>query len=279
MGFGFDGFNDEEGVRTVRPKNAAQWLEVYFEGHGWVPLIEAPSQAKTSLDNDDQIFDPDTLASGEVAVELYIPVKIESLMQLYERIRQQLLLLAPWAAAALAAYLATPSVMKQWRRQKRRKWAEALGPRAQVAVEYAEFRDHAHDLNLGDPLDTPLEYLKKVVDDDEHAEFAWLVSRSMYGDLASDLTDEAARDAEELGTSMRRRMSSAQPFQVRVLALLSRASLRQPYTDEVPNVVLLDPLGRFGAWRRARRAARRARGPRRRLVPGLRIRQLAWRRS
>jgi hypothetical protein len=283
IGFGFDGLNDEEGVLTVRPRNAAQWLEVYFEGHGWVPLIEAPSQAKTSLDNDDQLFDPDTLASDEVAVEVYLPVKLETLTQLYERIRYQLLQLVPYALALLAGYLATPAVMKQWRRHKRRKWAEQLGPRAQVAVEYAEFRDQAHDLNVGDPLDTPLEYLAQVVDDDQHAEFAWLVSRAMYGDLAADTSEEAARDAEELSTSLRRRMFRAQPFQVRVLATLSKASLRQPYTTEVPNVVLLDPLGRFSAWRRRRRqgaGARRRRNPDRRLLsPLLRFHPLAGRRS
>jgi hypothetical protein len=287
IGFGFDGLNDEEGVLTVRPRNAAQWLEVYFEGHGWVPLIEAPSQAKSSLDNDDQLFDPNTLASDEVAVEVYLPVKLESLTQLYQRIRYQLLQLLPYALVLLAGYLATPAVMKQWRRYKRRKWAEALGPRAQVAVEYAEFRDQAHDLNVGDPLDTPLEYLKQVVDDDQHAELAWLVSRAMYGDLAAETSEQAARDAEEMATSLRRRMFRAQPFQVRVLAVLSKASLRQPYTTEVPNVVLLDPLGRFAAWRRRRRLERqaRARAQGRRGVFGLLPRllprplSLSWRRS
>jgi transglutaminase-like putative cysteine protease len=279
IGFGFDGLNDEGGVFTVRPRNAAQWLEVYFQGHGWVPLIEAPNQAKASLDNDDQVFDPDTLASDEVAVEVYVPVKLESLQLLYQRIRQQLVLLLPYGALLAFAYLATPAAMKLWRRQKRRRWAEALGPRAQVAVEYAEFRDQAHDLNLGDPLDTPLEYLQRVVDDDEHAELAWLVSRVMYGDLAASATDDAARDAEELAGSLRRRMFRAQPYQVRLLAVLSKASLRQPYTEEVPNVVLLDPLGRLAAWRRRSRLARRGAGRRRLHLPALRPRRLAWRRS
>ena len=282
IGFGFDGLNDEDGILTVRPKNAAQWLEVYFEGHGWLPLIEAPNQAKTSLDNEDQLFDPDTLASDEVAVEVYIPVRLESFKQLYERIRAQLIALLPYGGLLVLAYLATPAVMKQWRRTKRRRWAEALGPRAQIAVEYAEFRDHAHDLNVGDPLDTPLEYLHKVIDDDEHQELAWLVSRVMYGDLAVEATDDHARDAEELSGSLRRRMFRGQPFQVRVLAVLSRASLRQPYTTEVPSVVLLDPLGRLSAWRAQRRIARRARAKartRRRLAsPFVRLGQLAWRR-
>ena len=273
IGFGFDGLNDEGGVMTVRPANAAQWLEVYFEGHGWVPLIEAPEQAKQALDNeDDAKFDPDTVASDEVAVDLYIPMKVESIKLLYERLRARLVAALPFVALLLAAYLATPAVMKQWRRSKRRRWASALGPRAQIAVEYAELRDHAHDLNIGDPLDTPLEYLHRVVEDAEHQELAWLVSRALYGDLAQLVTDRDASAAEELSASLRRRMFRAQPFQARVLAVLSKASLRQPYTDEVPNVVLLDPLGRWAALRRRRRAERaRAAHRRRRLLPaGLR---------
>ena len=265
IGFGFDGLNDEDGVLTVRPANAAQWLEVYFEGHGWVPLIEAPEQAKQSLDDEeDAKFDPDTVASDEVAVSLYIPMKIESIRLLYERVRAQLLAVLPYLLLVVAAYLATPSVMRQWRRTKRRRWAAARGPRAQIAVEYAELRDLAHDLNVGDPLDTPLEYLKRVVDDAQHQELAWLVSRALYGDLAQTVADADAVAAEELAGSLRRRLFRGQPFQARVLAVLSKASLREPYTDEVPNVVLLDPLGRLSAWRRRRRLARQGRGRRRR---------------
>ena len=258
IGFGFDGFNDENGVFTIRPANAAQWLEVYFEGHGWVPLIEAPEQAKQALDNeDDALFDPNTLASNEVAVDLYIPVKLESIRLLYERIRGRIIEALPFVAGLIAIYLATPAAMKQWRRYKRRRWATSYGPRTQIAVEYAEFRDLAHDLNVGDPLDTPLEYLKRVVDDEEHQEFAWLVARALYGDLAVGVTDADARAAEELAGSLRRRMFRGQPFQSRVLAVITKASLRQPYTDEVPNVMMLDPLGRFSRWRSARRQTRR----------------------
>ena len=265
IGFGFDGLNDENGVATVRPGNAAQWLEVYFEGEGWLPLIQAPEKAKQQLDRDPNAkFDPNTLASDEVAAEVVIPIKLESFKQLYQRIREQLLAAMPGLALALAAYLATPSVMKAWRRRKRRRWAEGLGPRTQIAVEYAELRDAAHDLNVGDPLDTPLEYLKRVVDDDEHAEFAWLVARTLYGDLARVVTDEDARAAEELSTSLRRRLSKGQPFQARVLAALSKASLRQPYTTEVPNVILLDPVGRWTMWRAERRRLRKAAGRTRR---------------
>ena len=258
IGFGFDGLNTEGGLFTVRPANAAQWLEVYFEGYGWIPLIQAPQQAKQEINNDpNSKFNPDTLASDQVAAEIDIPIKLQSFKQLYQRLREELFLLLPYFGGALALYLASPSIMKQWRRRKRRNWAESIGPRAQIVVEYAEFRDAAHDLNVGDPLDTPLEYRKRVQDDDEHDEFAWLVSRSLYGDLGQSVTDEDARNAEELGTSLRRRLSRGQPFQARVLAVVSKASLRRPYTDEVPSVLLLDPLGRWTDWRAARRRLRK----------------------
>lgn len=276
IGFGFDGLNDEEGVLTVRPANAAQWLEVYFEGHGWVPLIEAPEQAKQSLDNDPNAqFDPDTVASGEVAVELYIPVKLRSLQLLYQQLRALVVAALPYVLLATCAYLATPTGMRQWRRRKRRRWAEGLGPRASIAVEYAEFRDQAHDLNVGDPLDTPLEYLKRVTPDAEHQELAWLVSRALYGDLSDQLSADDVLAAEELAASLRRRMFRGQPFQVRMIALITKASLRDPFTDEVPNVVLLDPFGRFATWRRARTARRRGRARRTSWMPQLRLRRPA----
>lgn len=268
IGFGFDGLNDEDGVFTVRPRNAAQWLEVYFEGHGWVPLIEAPDQAKSSLDNEETLFDPDTLATDEVAVEVYVPIELENITQLYQRLRAELMAILPWALLLASGYLALPQVIRTHRRQKRRRWAESLGPRAQVAVEYAEFRDMAHDLNVGDPLATPLEYLALVDRDDQHQEFAWLVARVMYGDLAGQADETMARDAEELGAALRRRLNRGQPVQTRVLAVLGKASLRDPYTDEVPNVVLLDPLGRFARWRSAQRIARRQRTLQRRRAGG-----------
>ena len=277
IGFGFDGLNEEDGVLTVRPANAAQWLEVYFEGHGWIPLIEAPEQAKQSLDNDeDAQFDPDVVASDEVAVELYLPVKLRNLELLYQRLRGLLRLVLPYVLLAVSVYLAMPAAMKAWRRRKRRRWAARLGPRHQVAVEYAEFRDLANDLSVGHPLATPLEYLKRVTPDLEHRELAWLVSRSLYGDLSKRVAAEDVIAAEELSSSLRRRIFRGQPFQVRLIAVLSKASLREPYTDEVPNVVLLDPLGRLSARRRARRARRVRRASRR--LPSIRIPLLTGRR-
>ena len=280
IGFGFDGLNDEEGIMTVRPKNAAQWLEAYFEGHGWVPLIGAPPKAKAEL-NPDEAVENSALPSDEVAAELYVPIKVENFKLLYQRIREKLLQALPFVLLLLAAYLGWPAMQKAWRRRKRRRWAAALGARAQIAVEYAEFRDLAHDLNVGDPYDTSLEYLKKVAEDAEHQELAWLVARSMYGDLAQVVTDADAHAAEELAGSLKRRMFRAQPFQARVLAVLSKASLRQPYTLEVPTVKQFDPVRRIQNRLKASRLARKRRRSLRR-IPILRrlprIPALLWRR-
>ncbi|HVM54454.1 MAG TPA: transglutaminase domain-containing protein [Acidimicrobiales bacterium] len=240
VGFGFDGLNDEDGTFTVRPRNSAQWLEVHFEGFGWIPLVGAPDQAESTLDADPNArFDPTIEASDDVAVEVYVVYELESLQQLYERIRSQLLRWSPLAIGAVLAYLGWPWAAKARRRAKRRRWAAGIGPRAQIAVEYAELRDLATDLNVADIWSTPLEYLYEVRDDEEHAELAWLVARALYGDLKDTVTDDDVAAAESMSASVRRRLLRAQPVQSQVLAYFSRASIRQPYSTEVPNVAQL----------------------------------------
>ncbi len=237
IAYGFDKGQVEDGVTTIRPKNGANWLEVNFEGYGWIPLIGTPPKAKASLDTDPNAkFDETIIPSDDVAVEIYVPIRLEELGQLYEQIRAFLLRLAPYALALAAMYLSLPAVRREWRRRKRRAWAATMGPREQIAVEYAEFRDAATDLNVGNTYDTPLDYLERVVADEDHAELAWLVTRTMFGDMSATADDVDVRAAEELAQSLRRRMLRAQPFQSRVLGALSRASLREPYTLEVPTV-------------------------------------------
>lgn len=237
IGYGFDGFNDESGAKTVRPKNGSNWIEVAFEGYGWVPLINVPPKAKASLDNNpNSRFDPTIQPSDDVAVELYVPIEISDLRQLYQRIRDVLLRALPYALLLAATYFSSPALRRWMRRRKRRKWATAIGPFAQIAVEYAEFRDAATDLNVGDALATPLEYLAAVADDDEHAELAWLATRVLWGDLRDRVGDDDVERAEQMSASLRRRMFRVQPFQSRALALLSRASLRTPFSLEIPTV-------------------------------------------
>src|SRR5207249_4228456 len=154
------------------------------------------------------------------AVEVYVPVELESVAQLYQKVRSWALVILPWVLGTLALYFLWPAGLRALRRSRRRRWAGVAGPRARIAVEYAEFRDLAMDLNVGDPYATPLEFLGRVDPDDEHAEFAWLVARALYGDLATAVTADDARIAEELSASLRRRLFRGQPFQSRVLAVM-----------------------------------------------------------
>ncbi len=238
IGFGFDQGQTEGKVVTIRPKNSAQFLEVWFPKYGWVPVIGAPPKAKIELNNKNAKVDPTVTASNDVAVDVYIPIELPSYRQLYQRVRSVVLRISPFAAALLVLYLGLPWVRRLRRSAKRRKWAATLGPRAQVAVEYGEFRDLATDLGVGDPRATPLEFLPQLVDDDEHKQFAWLATRVIYGDLATRAGDTEVEAARELSDSLRRRLFRAQAFQTRVLAVLSRASLSDPFSREMPNAGL-----------------------------------------
>ena len=279
IGYGFDGFLEEDGKKVIRPKLGSSWLEVNFEGFGWFPLIQQPTKAKQTLDADKNAkFNPNLLPSEDVGVEVYLPYEIISLRQLYERIREVLLQIAPFAIAAIVAYFALPSLHRYRRRRLRRRWAEALGPREQISVEYCELRDWAMDLNVGDAFATPLEYTYKVAPDSWHDELAWLVTRATYGDLRSGagLSEDDVAFARDTAASLRRRITRAQPPQSRFLAVIGRTSLRAPYTVEVPNVRILRlrgrrPMAGVVTWIRGR--ARRVRA----LVPRPRLRRLAGR--
>ena len=259
IGFGFDGVQLEGSVATVRPKNAAQWLEVYFDGHGWVPIITQPPRAKASLDNDkNRKFNPTIQAGSDVAVQVYIPVKLKNLVLLYQQVRSVLGAVLPFVVLLLALYLALPWALKTWRRAKRRRWAGTRGPGAQIAVEYCELRDLATDLGIGDPYATPIEYLDYIVEDEEHEELAWLVTKALYGELRGECTAADVAAARELTASVRQRLTKAQPFQTRVLAVLTKLSLEQPYSTEIPVVRPITPRSlRLAINPRRRNTARR----------------------
>jgi hypothetical protein len=61
---------------------------------------------------------------------------------------------------------------------------------------------------------------------------AWLTTRALWGDLQTQLTPDLASGAEELARALRRRLAQAQPSTLRVVAQLSRLSIRHPYAPE-----------------------------------------------
>jgi len=260
VGFGYDGVNKEQtGVISVRPHNAADWLEVNFNGFGWLPLVAKPKQAEQDLTRTPKQHQQ-ILANGEIAVQVFVPYRLVTAKQLYEIVRYWIAVSAPIVLALFAIYLAWPAAARARRRAKRRRWAAEHGPAYQIAVEYAELRDLATDLNVGDLISTPLEYLFQVAHDDEHAELAWLTVRALYGDMRETVGPDDVAAAEEMSRSVRRRMLKAQPMQSQFLARVSRASLRTPYEPAMPNVRVLrlpQPITWTRRWlRRQLRALR-----------------------
>jgi hypothetical protein len=241
IGYGFDGGEvtgeATEGANSleVRPKNGASFPEVYFPKYGWLPVIGTPTKAKPTVGSDPatQRQDPNVLPSDDIQIGLFVPVLVPPKSPLPEQIRQAVLITVPAALLLFLLYVTWPAVRKAWVRGRRRTAARTAGPRARIALTYAEWRDMGTDYGYRHDTDTPLMYLDRFVEDPEHTEFAWLVTRSLWGDLQESLTAEHATMAEELSRALRRRLAQAHPAPVRAIGVVSRLSLRHPYAPEL----------------------------------------------
>lgn len=236
IAFGFDGGEDVGGnTREVRPKNGATFVEVYFPGFKWVPVVGTPRKAKPTVSSDpgEQQNDPNILPSDEVNIQVFLPTITAPKSVVGQQLLRVFLVGVPAILLILSVYSTYPALRKARVRSRRRNAAAALGPRARIALAYADFRDFATDYGFSHPSDTPLMYLERFVEDDEHTELAWLVTRVLWGDLQDDASLQLAVAAEELSRSLRRRLGSAQPATVRFVAAVSRLSLRYPFAPDL----------------------------------------------
>ncbi len=235
IGYGYYGGQHlSNGYWEIRPQHAATWLEVYFQGYGWIPIVGTPLQARSSNDNN-QKNNTNVLTNQEIGLVLHVPQRNYSLLQIFEVVRWFLMLVLPWVALAALLWILHPGLVKLARRLMRRAWIRGKPPRTRVLAAYAEFRDAANDLNIGDPHVTPFDFLRFVEADAEHAELAWLATRALWGDMRRETTVEDADDAEHLAMSVTRRLRKAQNGLTRFLGFVSKASLRDPFTRELPN--------------------------------------------
>lgn len=234
IGYGFDGGEIVDERLQVRPKNGATFVEVYFPEQGWLPVIGVPKKAKPTVGSDPstQQFDPSVLPSDDVTVQVFLPVLVPPGSIFADQLRNVVLVAVPLLLLLFLLYLAIPALQKAILRSRRRSAAEAAGARARIALAYAEWRDYATDFGFRHDTDTPLLFLERFADDEEHREFAWLVTRSLWGDLQHELTPATVTMAEELSRSLRRRLAAAQPATVRFVAAFSRLSLRHRYAPD-----------------------------------------------
>ncbi|HYH49454.1 MAG TPA: DUF3488 and transglutaminase-like domain-containing protein [Acidimicrobiia bacterium] len=223
------------GKLEVRPKNGASFPEVYFAKYGWLPVIGTPTKAKPTVGSDPatQRQDPNVLPSDDIQIGVFVPLFVAPPSPLPQQIKQAVLIAVPLALLVFLVYVMWPGVRKAWVRGRRRTAARAAGPRARIALAYAEWRDMGTDYGYRHDTDTPLMYLDRFVEDPEHTELAWLVTRCLWGDLQHSLSDEHATMAEELSRALRRRLAQAHPAPVRAIGIVSRLSLRHPYAPEL----------------------------------------------
>jgi Transglutaminase-like superfamily len=237
IGYGYYGGTKlADGSEEIRPNNASTYLEVYLAPYGWVPILGTPPQAQASLSNNQRNTNPNIQAAPELGINVFLPVLSGNGLPLYAYVRYYLVRVLPVIVGLLLLIVAYPLPLKWLRRRRRREWAQAHGVPGRIAVAYAELRDTMIDLGLPTRHATPLELMEMVADDEEHEELAWLVTRGLWGDLRDSLDETDAVVGERLAGSVRSRLLKVQPETARLLAAVSRASLRQPFSRELPNV-------------------------------------------
>ena len=236
IGFGYEGgIRLRDASLAVHPVNGSTWLQTWWSGIGWVSIVGRPAQAVTPTSLAAHQHDLGVRTNGQLALVVHVPVRLASLRGLYDDIRYYVLVTLPWVLLLALLVIFHPVAWKLARAQRRARWARHRGPAAHVLVAYASLRDRLRDLNAPLPNATPLEFCAALRVDDEHAELAWLVTRCLWGDLARDLRAEDVDAAQEMSRSIRRRVLRAQKFTARVAAAASRASLRDPWTRDIPN--------------------------------------------
>lgn len=266
IGYGYFGGNPVGDSFSFRPRHGRAWLEAYFEGYGWVPLVGTPPRAAASLSQQAKVSDPNVEASNNLAVVVYVPVRQPNIRLLFEVVRYWVLVALPFVVGGVALVLLYPVGLKAIRSYRRRRWGVAHGAVGETLVAYAEFRDRINDLNLGDVRDTPLAFVERFSPDNEHDELAWLATRLFWGDLRRDPRPDDVREAQAMIASVRSRIVGAQPFGNRATGWISRASLQDPYNDDVPNFYPRPWRGLRAAARLPARAVKRLR-PRLRGAP------------
>ena len=234
IGYGFDGGELIGDRLEVRPRHGATFPEVYFAGHKWLPIIGTPKKAEPTVGKDPSLtkIDPSVLPSDDISVQVFLPVFVPPDSVFGKQVLLSALIAFAVFLFGLLIYVTYPGARKLRIRGQRRSAAIDGGPRARLALAYAEWRDYCTDLGFRHPADTPLHYLDRFVEDEEHTELAWLVTRGLWGDLREEVTPEMAAAAEELSRSLRRRLGSVQPATVRAVAAVSRLSLRYPYAPD-----------------------------------------------
>lgn len=260
IGYGYYGGDRVADGSVLHPRDARVWLEAYFTPYGWVPLVGTPVRAKPSDSSALKNVDPRVRPSDELALTVFIPTERHTIKQLFEVVRFWIAVATPFVVGVIALIALWPALLKARRSRKRARWGHRNAPLGRILVSYAELRDLCCDLNIGETHEPPLSFLRWFRQDDQLEELSWLVTRALWGDLRRDIRAEDVEACDDLVASVRARLLHEQTLINGFLAKVSRASLRAPYTSQIPNC--WHPSRARAALRAASRAVRRAVRPR-----------------
>ncbi|MHB1911954.1 MAG: transglutaminase family protein, partial [Acidimicrobiales bacterium] len=145
IGYGFDGGRLINQLRQVTPANASTFVEVYFPGYEWLPVIGSPVHAKATSTTGPQ--QPSGAQAAPVfGANIFVPVPTPPASVFALQLAQGIGIGIGVLALLALLYLAFPAFRKSVVRSRRRSAARAAGPAARVALSYAEWRDLATDL-------------------------------------------------------------------------------------------------------------------------------------
>ena len=223
---GFTGGSRRDGVWRVTDHDAHAWVEVWFDGWGWLPFDPTPGRGTLS-----QTY---TTASDSAAAALrlggrpFIPQDPGSGLPgepaTATRANDSR---GVWVGAALAGALvsaiAALGLVKVARRQ-RRYWTD--DPRRLASAARADLADRLRDQGLSLPARASLEDVTRALRPLglTGSRFAAAAARARYG--PADDAPASARDARRELRSLLRALRSSLPLRRRVRGYLSLRSLR-----------------------------------------------------
>jgi hypothetical protein len=226
---GFTGGSFHDGVWSVTDYDAHAWVEVWFDGWGWLPFDPTPGRGALA-----QTY---TVASSSPAAALRLggrpfipqgqaPAAPGSPSGLTEHSSGSR---APWAAASVAvlvlAVLGGIGLAKLIRRHKRYRTDD---PRRLASAAGADLADRLRDQGVNLPVPATLVDVTRAL---QHvgltgSRFAAAAARARYGPPSA--AEAAAGDARHELRSLVRALRTSLPLQRRIRGFVSLRSLRSP---------------------------------------------------
>src|SRR5207302_1700912 len=112
------------------------FVEVYFPGYKWLPVIGTPLNAKASFSDQTQ-QNSTTQPSDDVSTRIFVPYETNPRSYLFQQIRSVVLAVLPFLLLIAALYMSWPMIWKAALRARRRSWAQSHGPAERIALSYA----------------------------------------------------------------------------------------------------------------------------------------------